>query len=177
MSPIWSNIFHKTLEKDSLAYYLGQLPMFSELTPREISFLENLVHVRSYRNDEIIFEESDPGSGMYMVRSGSVVIFSRTPQGEVHELANLGPGDFFGETTLTLPAIRSASARTKEATELVGLFRSDLLEATEENPQASCSILLGLTRVMSERLQAAGLEIRRLQDLLIDHSVTEPNET
>jgi len=177
VNPIWSNIFHKTPEKDSLAYYLGQLPMFSELTPREINFLENLVHVRSYRSNEIIFEESDPGSGMYMVRTGSVVIFSRTQQGKEHELANLGPGDFFGETTLTSPAIRSASARTKEATELVGLFRSDLLEATEENPQASCSLLLGLTRVMSERLQAAGLEIRRLQDLVNEHSVSEPIET
>ena len=77
---------------------------------------------------------------------------------------------------LTAPAKRSASARTLEASELVGLFRSDLLEALEENPRAASNLLLGLTRVMSERLQAAGLEIRRLQILANEHSTAETIE-
>lgn len=177
MNPIWSNIFRKTPEQDSLAYFLGHLPLFSELTPKDIAFLENLVHVRTYRNNEIVFEEGDPGSGMYMIRTGSVVISSRSSKDKEEELARLGPGDFFGETTLTAPAKRSASARTLEATELVGLFRSDLLEALEENPRAASNLLLGLTRVMSERLQATGLEIRRLQNLANEHSLSESIES
>ncbi|MCK4536800.1 MAG: cyclic nucleotide-binding domain-containing protein [Desulfuromonadales bacterium] len=177
MDPIWSNIFRKTPEKDSLAYFLSQLPLFSELTPKEITLLENLVHVRSYRNHETVFEEGDPGSGMYMIRTGSVCIFSRNPQGAEEELARLGPGDFFGETTLTAPAQRSASARTLEATELVGLFRSDLMEAAQDNPKVASHLLFGLTRVMSERLQAASLELRRLQNLVGEQSSSETVET
>ncbi|MGW8313896.1 MAG: cyclic nucleotide-binding domain-containing protein [Desulfuromonadales bacterium] len=177
MDPLWSNIFRKKLEEDSLAYFLKHLPIFSDLSIRALSIIENLVHVRSYKAHETIFEEGDPGSGMYMIRSGAVKIFARDKHEAEQELAYLNPGDFFGETTLTAPAPRSASARTLEATELVGLFRADILELAEEYPAISSSIFLGLTRVVSERLQAASLELRRLQKQLGEQSSPENIET
>jgi len=163
MDPLWSNIFRKKLDEESLAYFLKSQPVFAELTARQLAQLEELVHVRSYRSGETVFEEGDPGSGMYMIRSGRVGIYGRGSQGPEDELASLGPGDFFGETTLTAPAPRSATARTRENTELVGLFRADLLEVAEKHPTLTSQLLFGLTRVVSERLQAASLEVRRMQ--------------
>ena len=177
MDPLWSNIFRSKPDEDSLAYFLKNLPIFAELSARELRILEEVSHQRSYKAHEIIFEENDPGSGMYMVRSGGVKIFVRNNEGGEDELATLGPGDFFGETTLTAPASRSASARTLEATELVGLFRADLLELSQRYPSVSGSILFGLTKVISERLQAASLEIRRLQHRLGEHASSESAET
>jgi len=173
MDALWHNIFRKKHEEDSLPYFLKNLPIFSELSPKALSVLESLVHVRNYKSHETIFEQGDPGSGMYMIRSGSVRIFFRNQYDQEYELARLAPGDFFGETTLTAPAPRSASAQTLEATELVGLFRADLLELTARKPAISSSILLGLTRVVSERLQAASLENRRLHDQIGEHVVKE----
>lgn len=173
MDPLWSSIFRKKLDEESLTYFLKHLPIFSELSPSALSVLEDLVHVRSYKAHETIFEEGDPGSGMYMVRSGSVQIYAKDDNGAEDELARLFPGDFFGETTLTAPAPRSAYARTQEATELVGLFRADILELAQRKPSISSSILLGLTRVVSERLQAASLEIRRLQNQLGEQTSPE----
>jgi len=60
---------------------------------------------------------------------------------------------------------------------LVGLFRADILELTERKPSISSSILLGLTRVVSERLQAASLEVRRLQNQIGEHVSPENIET
>ncbi len=169
MDPLWNNIFRKKLDEDSLAYFLKHLPIFLELSPRALSILEAAVHIRNYNANETIFEEGDPGSGMYMIRSGMVKIYAKGQNGTENELARLNPGDFFGETTLTAPAPRSASARTTETTELVGLFRADLLELAERHPAVSSSILLGLTKVVSERLQASSLEIRRLQNQTGEH--------
>ena len=177
MDPLWTNIFRKKLDEDSLAYFLKHLPVFLELSPRALAILEAVVHVRNYNDNETIFEEGDPGSGMYMVRSGMVKIYVKRQDGAENELARLGPGDFLGETTLTAPAPRSASARTTETTELVGLFRADLLELAERHPVVSSSILLGLTKVVSERLQAASLEIRRLQNQTDEHISPENVET
>jgi CRP-like cAMP-binding protein len=177
MDPLWTNIFRKKLDEDSLAYFLKHLAIFLELSPRALAILEAVVHVRNYNDNETIFEEGDPGSGMYMIRSGMVKIYAKDQKGEENELARLGPGDFFGETTLTAPAPRSASARTTETTELVGLFRADLLELAERHPAVSSSILLGLTKVVSERLQAASLEIRRLQNQTGKHISPENVET
>ncbi len=177
MDPLWINIFRKKLDEESLAYFLKHLPIFAELSPRALATLENLVHVRNYETYETIFEEGDPGSGMYMIRNGSVQIYACDQNGAEEELARLIPGDFFGETTLTAPAPRSASARTMEATELVGLFRADILELAERKPSISSSILLGLTRIVSERLQAASQEIRRLRKLTGEQVSRENIET
>lgn len=177
MDPLWNNIFRKRLDKDSLAYFLNHLPMFSELNGRELSLLEKMVHQRSYRAGETVFEEGDPGTGMYMIRSGSVGIYVQGPQGSEEQVVVLGPGDFFGETTLTAPAPRSASARTAETSELIGLFRSDLLDMVERQPTMISRILIGLTRIVSERLQNASQEIRSLNRRLGAHQSSETVET
>lgn len=177
MDPLWNNIFRKKHDEDSLAYFLNSLPMFAELNGRELNLLEKMIHLRNYRAAETVFEEGDPGTGMYMIRSGGVGIYTKDPEGADEELALLGPGDFFGETTLTAPAPRTAKAKTTEQTELVGLFRADLLEMVERQPTMTSRILIGLTRVISERLQTASIEIRNLNRLHGDHPPTETVET
>ena len=177
MDPLWNNIFRKKHDEDSLAYFLNNLPMFAELNGRELNVLEKMVHVRNYGVSEIVFEEGDPGTGMYMIRNGGVSILAKNQQGTDDELALLGPGDFFGETTLTAPAPRSATARTTEQTELIGLFRADLLEMVERQPTLTSRILIGLTRIVSERLQTASQEIRNLNKLIGEQLPTEIVET
>ena len=112
-----------------------------------------------------------------MIRSGAVSVYARDENNEDYELARLAPGDFFGETTLTAPAPRSASAKCTEATELIGLFRADILDLIERRPSVSSSILLGITRVVSERLQAASHEIRRLKEQCGENVSPETVET
>jgi len=177
MDPLWNNIFRKRHDKDSLAYFLNNLPMFSELNGRELRLLEKMVHQRSYRPDETVFEEGDPGTGMYMIRSGGVGIYIKNMLGVEEQIAALGPGDFFGETTLTAPAPRSATARTTEPSDLIGLFRADLLDMVERQPTMISRILIGLTRIVSERLQNASQEIRNLNRRLGVHQSSETIET
>jgi CRP/FNR family transcriptional regulator, cyclic AMP receptor protein len=173
MNPLWSNIFRKKPEEESLAFFLGTIPLFAEMTPRELHYLETLVHIRPYDAGENVFSEGDPGSGLYMIRSGRVRIFCHDPRGKDEDLALAGPGDFFGEATLATPAVRTASARTLEKSELIGLFRADLLEMRQKSPQIANKVLVGLTRLLSERLHAAGTEIRRLQRQVLEAAAAE----
>lgn len=167
MDPLWSNFFRSKMEEESLAYFLGTVPIFADLGKRDRVLLESLVHIRTYKPNEIVFEEGDPGSGMYIIRSGRIQVFNRGASDQELEIARLGSGDFFGETTLTAPASRTASVRTLESTELLGLFRADLLELTKKQPAIACKILMGVTRIISERLQATGKSLVQLRH---DHS-------
>lgn len=174
MNPLWSNLFRKKHAEESLAFFLGSIPVFAEMNARELSYLESRVHSRSYTKQEMVFAEGDPGSGIYMIRSGMVKIFAHESDGREVELSVLGPGDFFGETTLAAPSVRMASARTIEKSELIGLFRADLLETLQKHPVIANKILMGLTRVMGDRLQAAGEEIRRLEKQLAEFMSDPP---
>jgi len=163
VNPFWSNIFRGSGYEETLAYFLGTVPIFSKLKKRELSMLEGIVHLRNYKADEIVFEEGDIGSGMYAIRSGSVQIYNRDEGGRETEQATLEPGDFFGEVALTASRPRIASARTTEATVLVGLFRSDMQETIRKHPAVSAKILLGLTRVISDRLHQSHLLVNELK--------------
>ncbi len=170
MNPFWSNIFRSAGYKDSLAYFLSTVPVFSKLKTRDLSYLEKMVHVRNYQADEIVFDEGDIGSGMYSIRSGKVLIYTKDAHGNEIELAVLEPGDFFGEVALTASRPRTASARTLEQTVLVGLFRADMLEAVRKHPAVASQILLGLTRVISDRLHQSD---NQLQELKKKHHVPD----
>ena len=160
MNPLWSNIFRKPGYEGTLAYFLGTVPTFATLGRRELSLLESLVHLRNYSSGETVFSEGDIGSGMYIIRSGKVRIEMKDDQGKDRIQAELEAGDFFGEIALTTPRPRIASATATEQTVLIGLFRADLLDAVRKHPAMASKILLGLTRVLSERLQHAGLRLR-----------------
>lgn len=172
MNPIWSNIFRQKPEKDSVAYFLGTIPAFSELKGRDLRYLETMVHARHYTAGETVFAEGDVGSGMYAIRSGRVRIHRHLPDGGEEEMALLESGDFFGESTLTAPATRSATAVALDNSELIGLFRADLMEIVQKHPMIASKILLGLTRILSERLQTAAAEIFRLKG--VDSSSAPP---
>lgn len=169
MNPFWSNIFRKSGYENTLAYFLGTIPIFEELKKKDLRFLESMVHIRNYQQDETVFHEGDIGSGMYCVRSGQVSIYVLDENGNKVEQALLGPGDFFGEVALTAQKPRIATACTLEPTVLVGLFRADMLEAVNKYPATASKILLGLTRCISDRLQYASLKLQQQGDNSYPH--------
>ncbi len=167
MDLLWSNIFRSNNDEESLVGFLERLPVFNELEKRDFKYLENMVHTRTYHAHETIFEKGDPGSGMYIIRSGKVLIFNRNIHDQEQEMAVLGSGELFGETALSSPAPRTFSARTAEATELIGMYRSDLLTTTSKHPAIACRILLGLAKLISDQSQRATIELTALQQRII----------
>src|SRR5215471_454079 len=106
---IWSNIFRFGTRKESLAETLQTIPLFHDLSPKELKILDSVVHVRTYEAGEPVFVETEPGAGMYVIRYGRVdiVLQHRTENRII--LAELEPGDFFGEMALLGGTSRSAT--------------------------------------------------------------------
>ena len=56
----------------------------------------------------LLLNRAVPGIGLYVICSGKVKIAKETASGEKLHIAELGPGDFFGEMTVLDNAPRSA---------------------------------------------------------------------
>ena len=152
--PLWENIFRKTRdEEEDLATILKRIPLFNNVNKQGLKKLEKIVHQRSYRRDETIFKQHELGLGMYIIRSGSVNIVYERSDGTTHQLAHLEHGDFFGEIALLIESPRSASAIASEPSELIGLFRPDLLDLVERDPRLGVKIILPLSLLLAERLK------------------------
>jgi len=67
---IWSNIFNNRKGESKTASAIRSVPIFEQLSNKELAAVEKLVHTRTYAADETIFSEKDPGGGMYIVMEG-----------------------------------------------------------------------------------------------------------
>lgn len=176
MNPFWQNIFRSNSYQQTLAYFLSQVPAFNKLDKKELAYLEHIVHIRKYQADETVFSQGDIGSGMYIIRTGRVRIYTEDEQSGISEQALLEAGDFFGEIALTASRPRCASARTTEPTVLVGLFRSDIEEAIRRHPQSLAKIMFGLNRVVSDRLLECSLQLEELKKRWANTQGTKTDE-
>src|SRR6185503_11052601 len=142
----------------------ARIPIFKNLARAELSLVANMVHARTYHPDEVVFLEGQPGTGMYAITSGAVNITLNYRRDDEILLAQLKEGDFFGEISLLDESPRSASAVAVGPTELIGFFRSDLMDLIDKNPRMGNKIMLGLAAVLVERLRATNTELRRLRE-------------
>lgn len=72
--------------------------------------LAEKIDIIHYGPDQIIFEENDPGSSLYLIAQGSVKISKKGRAGQQETLAYLMENDFFGEMALVDSGKRSAQA-------------------------------------------------------------------
>jgi len=119
--------------------------MVEEISPLFQKFL------RTYQKNEAIFEEGDEGHEMFLVHQGEVEIQHKTKTGRVVTLANLKPGDFFGEMALVDDYPRSASAVARENdTQLIVLDKRKFTYMVQQLPDFSLAIMQKLCQRLRE---------------------------
>ena len=102
------------------------------------------------RAGETVFVEGDVGERAYVVDSGEVRIFRQRPSGEELTLAQLRPGELFGEIALIDDKPRSASAIAVSDTELMTLDREGFQRHLRENPDHGQQLF----RLFSSRMRS-----------------------
>jgi CRP-like cAMP-binding protein len=93
---------------------------------------------------EALFSEGEPGTCMYVVRSGTVRVSTGTT-----ELERLGPGSILGEMALIEATPRSATVTAISDCEIALIDRQRFLFLVQQTP----SFALNVMRVLSHRLR------------------------
>ena len=150
----WENIFKGWNNKESeRVHTLKKVPVFKNLSEKDFSELEKMMHQRSYASGEFIFKNKAPGEGMYIIMRGSIKITIGTNEGNENTLAELNKGEFFGELALFDDEPRSANAIALHDCILLGLFTPDLMILQERNPVLGHKIMFNLGGLLGERLR------------------------
>ena len=156
MESIYKNYFRKKDNHNPVLQALGHIPIFENLTKKELEEVARLIHERAYKSNESVFKKLAPAEGMYVIMSGFVEI--NDPDSGV-VFTSLESGDFFGELALLDEEPRSASAIATQPSELIGFFRTDLLTLMKRSPELGNKILMNLSRVLGERLRRTNQEL------------------
>jgi uncharacterized membrane protein len=120
---------------------LSHVSLFKRLEPDELERLATEVDQIVYKADETIFNENDKGDALYVVDSGSVRIWVLDEDMEAVTLAELKPGDFFGELAVLDRGPRSTNATAIVDTELHRLSSDDFQNFLMRHPDAAIDVI------------------------------------
>jgi CRP/FNR family cyclic AMP-dependent transcriptional regulator len=108
---------------------LKSIPLFAGLSPRELEALGRNTDEVDVREGEALAEEGDFGHEFFAIEDGTAEV----RHGE-ELLAELGPGDFFGEQGLSGDAQRNASVVATSPMVAIVMTRSAFHQMRREHP-------------------------------------------
>jgi len=124
---------------------LRSVPLFSSLDSKATAELGEYLTIHDYPRTATIFRTGDPGDAMYLIDVGKVRINITDADGAVVTLAELGPGDFFGEMAMLDGQGRSANAIAIEDARLAKLTRDDFISFMRADPRVTLELMTALT--------------------------------
>src|SRR3954451_17335730 len=142
---------------EDTARLLGRVPLFSDLSERDLRELAQVAVPRTYETGQANFREGDTGDTCFVVREGAVRVTRRHSDGRVITLAELRPGEMFGELAMFGGETRSASVEALEPTRALAILAGDLRRIIVAQPDLAVKMLDAL----ANRLREANERIAR----------------
>jgi small-conductance mechanosensitive channel/CRP-like cAMP-binding protein len=103
-----------------------------------------------YMPGEIVLRQGDVGSELYVVQKGEVAVRLTVNDGNIAEVARLGPGKFFGEMSLMTGASRRATVQALNDTQLVEVSKDAFHALLVKDPHLAEAVTEVLVQRQSE---------------------------
>jgi len=113
---------------------LRQIPLFAELSKDDLRAVAEITEREEYPAGEVLGRQAEAGRRAYFVESGELRVIRIDPQGLKQEVSRMGPGDYFGETSLLLGEPRDATVEVAEDAVLLQLDKEDFDLLLEVRP-------------------------------------------
>jgi len=132
------------------AQSLARVPLFKRLEPHELEHLAEEVDQVNYKAGETIFNEHDRGDALYILEEGNVRIWVYDEDVKEVTLAELKPGDFFGELAVLDRGERSSSATAVTDIHLHRLSSDDFQKFLIDHPDAAIDVICEIAQRMRQ---------------------------
>jgi hypothetical protein len=109
-------------------------PLFRHFSVDEMVAVIAGLHLANYQRGQVIIREGEPGDRLFMLSSGKVKAFKKSPAGKQVAIAELEEGAFFGEGAILTGRPRTASIVATTDVELLELDRPTLDSICRTHP-------------------------------------------
>jgi len=143
---------------DSMLTAVQNHPFVQGLTPEHCATLASLARPVSFPSDTLIFREGDERHEFFLLLSGRVSL-ELMVQGKMLRVHTLEGGDELGWSAVIVGGGKHFQARALEPVEALSFDGYALLERCRADTGFGYKIMHRLLGVVSERLQAARLQV------------------
>src|SRR4029077_20914931 len=135
-----------------LKAFLVATPFFGGLSDASIDLLIPMLVERRFEAGATVVADGEPGRSMFIVHSGKLVVSKLGDSGRVIRMADLEPGDFFGEMTLIEMQNRSPTVLAETQTVLYELTARNLYGYYKADIHAYVMVMQNINRELCRRL-------------------------
>jgi CRP/FNR family cyclic AMP-dependent transcriptional regulator len=130
----------------ALREFLQRTPFFGGLVDEALDRVIGMIEERRFAAGEEVVREGKPGTSMFIIHEGDLVVCKEGPSGSRVRLVHLGPGDFFGETALIAVQPRTATVVAETPSRLYELTARGLYQLYQTDVHAYVMVLQNINR-------------------------------
>jgi CRP/FNR family transcriptional regulator, cyclic AMP receptor protein len=155
---------------------LRNAPIFEGLDEEGLAEVLKIVREKRFQKDDMIMQEGDEGSTMYMILEGELGVskaltmkFGEDDYRKTEKVLNRLTAKnhaLFGEMALIAEDKRSASIQAATDCVLLEINREDFVRFIQSRPELGVKILLNLSRLLIARLRQSSQDVIRLTTAL-----------
>jgi CRP/FNR family transcriptional regulator, cyclic AMP receptor protein len=136
-------------------------PLFKDFTDTGLKIFAAIAQEKAIPAGSPIFVENMVGESLFIVKSGTVRLTQKTPEGD-RELGTLGAGEHLGELALLAKSVRLVSAVAATQCEVLELSQRDFARLQPQKPQACLKLALAIAADVAARVADARDLVREL---------------
>jgi diguanylate cyclase len=147
---------------------LETINIFSPLQERELDIIAENSSFRTLKKGDIVFESGSPGTALYMVETGEILITRTTEDKKQIDVARFISGELFGEMELLENGEHNATAVAETDTTLLQFPKEGLSfqEVLQSYPKLSARILHTFLQVIAGRIRNTNALIKENSPLV-----------
>ena len=108
--------------------------LFAGLSETDLSRIASRLEKCVFLSGTVILSKEEPAAALYFIIEGSARVELRDGSGQIFNIAEIGPGEFFGERSILTDEPRTADVRAISAVKAARLSRADFEGLLPETP-------------------------------------------
>ena len=117
------------METDTIKKFIQKIPFFKEFNDHELNKLVGKERIfKDYKEGDIIFDEGDPGSSLYLLVFGKVELVKSYEKGPDAVIMEVKAGWVFGEIAMLTNRKRNLAARAASTKVVIMEFQATYIE-------------------------------------------------
>lgn len=146
---------------ESLLGKLGKTDLFRSLPPEEMQAVLPYIKERIFNAGSVIFRQGDAGDNFYLVEDGKLEVVQEDAHGK--KLAELGPGNSFGEMALISKEPRNATVRVISKAITLAISKEDFDKLLETSQLLKNAVAKLYVRRVEQRYAGGSAETEALK--------------
>ena len=144
---------------------LSNLKFFSEFDELITEKIINRSEVKEFIVKDMIFEEYQELSELYILIKGKVVLGIHTPKKGRINLNTIHPGQIFSWSAMFPPHISTAYAMATEPVQVLAIRAAKMKQMIEENPSFGYTFMRIIGHTLSQRLADTRFQLVNITSL------------